>query len=173
MPNLGVILHDWLNRPWEQARGALQLELSQLRSAINNKFGMAFGADDTLQADLIPGDSTVDSVYVSNQGTNHSLLWSRINLLNGVMNFLNVIFGGTGRVSFTAGLVLLGNGTSALSEVPDPGVDGLVLTGHPGLPPTWETPGVTTSYVPMSTGAEPLEIMSNGAGQVLLIGYNP
>jgi hypothetical protein len=29
------------------------------------------------------------------------------------------------------------------------------------------------SYVPMSTGAEPLEIMSNGAGEVLLIGYNP
>ena len=28
-------------------------------------------------------------------------------------------------------------------------------------------------YAPMSTGAEPLEIMSNGAGQVLMVGFNP
>lgn len=32
---------------------------------------------------------------------------------------------------------------------------------------------IGSSYVPMSTGAEPLEIMSDGAGQVLLIGYTP
>jgi hypothetical protein len=29
------------------------------------------------------------------------------------------------------------------------------------------------SYVPMVTGAEPLEIMSNGAGDLLLIAYTP
>lgn len=29
-----------------------------------------------------------------------------------------------------------------------------------------------TGFVPMSTGAEPLEVMSNGAGQVLLIGFS-
>lgn len=32
------------------------------------------------------------------------------------------------------------------------------------------TPGA--SMVPMATGAEPLEIMSNGAGEVLLIGFS-
>jgi hypothetical protein len=30
----------------------------------------------------------------------------------------------------------------------------------------------STSMVPMTTGAEPLEIMSNGAGEVLLIGFS-
>jgi len=29
------------------------------------------------------------------------------------------------------------------------------------------------AYAPMSTGAEPLEIMSNGAGQVLMVGFEP
>lgn len=33
--------------------------------------------------------------------------------------------------------------------------------------------GGSFCYVPMSTGAEPLEIMSNGNGEVLLIGYTP
>lgn len=33
--------------------------------------------------------------------------------------------------------------------------------------------GVGTSYVPLATGAEPLEIMSNGAGSVLLVAFNP
>jgi len=28
------------------------------------------------------------------------------------------------------------------------------------------------SYAPMSTGAEPLEIMSNGAGAVLMVGFH-
>jgi hypothetical protein len=30
----------------------------------------------------------------------------------------------------------------------------------------------STSMVPMTTGAEPLEIMSNGAGEVLLVGFS-
>ena len=29
-----------------------------------------------------------------------------------------------------------------------------------------------SGYAPMSTGAEPLEIMSNGAGQVLMVGFS-
>lgn len=33
------------------------------------------------------------------------------------------------------------------------------------------TGGSSVDHVPMSTGAEPLEIMSNGAGEVLLIGF--
>lgn len=32
---------------------------------------------------------------------------------------------------------------------------------------------ITVDHVPMSTGAEPLEIMSNGAGEVLLVGFTP
>lgn len=35
------------------------------------------------------------------------------------------------------------------------------------------TPGSIVSYVPVSTGAEPLVIVSNGAGAVLLTPYNP
>lgn len=37
---------------------------------------------------------------------------------------------------------------------------------------TVNSSSLSVSMVPMSTGAEPLEIMSNGAGQVLLVGFD-
>lgn len=54
------------------------------------------------------------------------------------------------------------------------GGDGDGEMGPPGLPgPAGSSVGGGVSYVPVSTGAEPLVILSNGAGAVLLTPYNP
>lgn len=63
-----------------------------------------------------------------------------------------------------------------------PGRDGVGIPGRPGedgesgvifLSSASTSSGSSTSYVPVSTGAEPLEIMSNGAGSVLLVPFTP
>lgn len=63
-----------------------------------------------------------------------------------------------------------------------PGRDGISMPGLPGedgesavifLSSASTSTGSSTSYVPVSTGAEPLEIMSNGAGSVLLVPFTP
>lgn len=49
---------------------------------------------------------------------------------------------------------------------------GVGITFDDSVPGERTVNASASSMVPMSTGAEPLEIMSNGAGQVLLIGFD-
>lgn len=83
-----MVLHDYLDQTWEQARGQLKEELEQLRARLNAKFNTLQTPDGTLTAGVADGDSTIDTVYISNEGTGHTPEWAQINLVNGVKNRL-------------------------------------------------------------------------------------
>lgn len=102
----GGIFHDYLNGPWEAVRGYLREELEQLQAALNYQWSKSFDLDGTLTSSVIDGDSSVNTVYVSNEGPDNKPKWARINLANGVK----------GRLQYSslprAGPnVLMGNGT--------------------------------------------------------------
>ena len=102
MSLLGGIFSDFLDQPWEQARGYIREELQQLRTALQKQ--SATGAS----ALSIEGDSTVTPRYVANTGTANAPKWDRVDLVNGV----------TGKISYarlpTATLsTLLGRRSSA------------------------------------------------------------
>lgn len=67
--------------------------------------------------------------YLSNTGASNAPAWSLINLVNGVSGVLPVANGGIGLSTITAGDVLVGNGTSAPTQV-SPGTEGNVLSSN-------------------------------------------
>lgn len=71
----GVILHDFLDGPWEQARGFLKEELFQLSSVLRNKWGRAFDADGHLLPGAISGVSTPQVKFIANTGTGNLPTW--------------------------------------------------------------------------------------------------
>lgn len=82
-------LLKYLDGPWETMREYLRADLDHIESAINAKWGATFDLDEnTLLSSVIPGDSTADTRYISNEGTNHSPKWAQVNLANGVKNRL-------------------------------------------------------------------------------------
>lgn len=83
-----ITLLKLLDSPWEKARGFLRLDLDAIQSALNVRWAAVFTNNNFLNASTIDGDSTIDSVYVSNQGTGHTPLWDKINLANGVQGRL-------------------------------------------------------------------------------------
>ncbi len=101
-----------LDGPWEKARGYLRLDLDRIQAAINVNWAIVFNNNNELNPGAIPGDSTIDSVYVSNQGPGHTPLWDKVNLANGVQ----------GRLSFahlvqpTQAGVLVGSPSGAIGD---------------------------------------------------------
>lgn len=73
----GEIFHDFIEGPWEQARGFVRLELESLRGALNAHWSGVFNDDDTLSADAIAGDPTAGLRYVANTGENFSPKWEK------------------------------------------------------------------------------------------------
>lgn len=51
---LGIALHDYLNTSWEQARGYVAQELSQLRTALSRQWGAAFDREGVLRLEALP-----------------------------------------------------------------------------------------------------------------------
>lgn len=86
----GGVFHDYLEAPWEQARGYLKEELEQLFITLGNQWGRAFSVEGTLTADAIDGVSTVKTVYVSNEGPRGKPKWAKIDLPIGVKNRLRL-----------------------------------------------------------------------------------
>lgn len=83
-----ITLLKLLDGSWEKARGYLRLDLDAIQSALNTRWAAVFTNNNFLNASTIDGDSTIDSVYVSNQGTGHTPLWDKVNLANGVQGRL-------------------------------------------------------------------------------------
>lgn len=84
----GIILHDFLEGPWEQARGVLKEELDQFRGMLNALWNKNFGADGNLTGLAITGDFSTPTRYVSNTGVKSQPKWDQVNLSNGVKNRL-------------------------------------------------------------------------------------
>lgn len=113
----GAILHDYLEGPWEQARGYLREELEQLRAALNSQVGNAFTSSSgasTLNASAIGGDPTVVPQYVSNIGVNNAPTWDKVDLASGVKRKLAL----TSIVDATPDVLLgRGAGTGSFEEI--------------------------------------------------------
>jgi len=69
MSNFGGVFHDWIDGPWEQARGYLREELEQLHISLGFKFNRILTTDGTLNNLLIQGDPTGVRKYVANSGS--------------------------------------------------------------------------------------------------------
>ena len=61
--------------------------------------------------------STTSTQYLANTGTSNAPAWNEVALATGVSGTLPVGSGGTGATSLTAGSVLIGNGTSAVTLI--------------------------------------------------------
>ena len=85
---MSVALFKYLDGDWPEAKGWLYQDLEHLEIVLNQLFAEAFDDDNHLSSLAVPGDSTIDTVYISNEGENHTPKWARINLENGVKNRL-------------------------------------------------------------------------------------
>lgn len=83
-----ITLLKLLDGDWKKAKGFLRLDLDAIQSALNTHWSAVFNINNEILAAAVPGDSTIDSVYVSNQGAGHTPLWDKVNLANGVQGRL-------------------------------------------------------------------------------------
>ncbi len=121
-----VTLLKLLDGPWEKAKGYLRLDLDAIQSSLNAHWSAVFNINNELLPGAIAGDSTIDSVYVSNQGTGHTPLWDKVNLANGVQGRLAFAH----LVEATQAAVLIGrrSGSNGDFEQITPGV-GVAIHG--------------------------------------------
>lgn len=82
------VFHDYLNGPWEEARGFLIEELEQLRNALTAQLGQTFNNLNQLTSAAFSGDPTPATRYVANTGVKNAPTWDRVNLSNGVQGTL-------------------------------------------------------------------------------------
>lgn len=68
MANFGGVFHDWIDGPWEQARGFLREELEQLHISLGANFSRILNNAGTLSGFLIQGDGTGTRKYIANTG---------------------------------------------------------------------------------------------------------
>lgn len=83
-----ITLLKILPEKWEKAKGFLRLDLEAIEAALNTRWSAVFGDSNLLQPGAVDGDYTVDSRYVSNQGTDHLPYWDQVDLSNGVKDRL-------------------------------------------------------------------------------------
>ncbi len=76
MANFGGIFHDWIDGPWDQARGPLRDELEALHISLGKTVGNIINSDGSLSSFVIQGDGTADRRYIANTGTpNNAPRW--------------------------------------------------------------------------------------------------
>lgn len=88
----GGIFYDFLETPWEVARGALREHLEQLQTTLTAQWAAAFNADGTLKSSTTAtGDFSSPGtglVYISNEGAGGAAQWAKVSLTNGVKGTL-------------------------------------------------------------------------------------
>lgn len=108
----GMVLHDFLDGPWEEVRGFLKEELDQLYVSLSAQLGVMFTENNTITQFAIGGNHAPATRYVGNTGPGNSPQWTQVDLLNGVtgdLPFSNIVPIPTGTV--------LGNGSGGDSDI--------------------------------------------------------
>lgn len=126
MPGLGIIFHDSLDGPWEQASGHLRLELESIHAALSTLLGTTFNPGGTLSIDAAEGDGTIATRYIANTGVDNGAKWDQVNLTNGVKSDLPFA-----NIAQIAASKLLGRGSAAgLGDLQEISLGaGLAMTG--------------------------------------------
>lgn len=113
---MAISLMKFLEGKWEDVRQYLRDDLDHIETAINTWKAATFTETNILRSttirETIPGDSLLDSRYISNQGASHSPMWEQVNLADGVQGdlpFANI-------VPATRAAILLGRGSSGIGD---------------------------------------------------------
>lgn len=162
----GGVFHDFLQGTWDEAKGFLREELEQLRTALNRKWANAFGADNTLQTVAIEGSTTNVPLYAGIEDPDGPIKWFKVNVADGVKSRLKL----SNFVQATAASVLLGRRSTSAGNFEQITLGaGLTMSGTV-LSSTITQAG---SYIPVVTGAEPVALVSNGAGELIVVAFEP
>jgi len=110
-------------KTWVTAYVVLASDMNNIRDQLNStapptltaQGDMVFASGANALARL--AKSTTSTQYLANTGTSNAPAWNEVALATGVSGTLPVGNGGTGATSLTAGSVLIGNGTSAVTLV--------------------------------------------------------
>lgn len=179
----GGVFHDFLEQPWEQARGYLREELEQLQNVLASQWEKAFGTDGLLNSEAIDGESTgVGVVYISNEGPHGRAKWAKVNVNAGVKNrlrFLNFVRATTGNtlVGRDSGAgdfeqLSVGDALDITSATLDVQVDNTTIQVNGSNQLEVMVSGLG-NWVPLSLGTEPLQFVSDGAGKPIYVWYTP
>ena len=87
----GGVFYDFLDGPWDAAKGYLKEHLEQLTIAISTQLGTAFNADNTLTETAIGGSPAPVPSYVANTGPRRSPRWDKVDVASGVKNRLRYV----------------------------------------------------------------------------------
>lgn len=122
--SFGGVFYDFLDGPWEQARGYLKEHLEQLFSTTTAQWSNTFNEEGELNPDIIPSATKVPTFYISNEGPKGALKWARVNLINGVKNRLAL-----GNFALATANTVLGRGAGSGNYTPLTVGEGLEIDG--------------------------------------------
>lgn len=176
----GGVFHDYLYGPWEEVRGYLVEELEQLQNVLSSQWARVFNTEGTLTPDAIEGDYSSGVVYVSNEGAGGTPKWAKVNVATGVKGRLGLAnftqaTGGNRLLGRDVGAgnyeeIITGDALDVASATLDVKVDGVTITIN-GSNQLVAAAGTGGSWIPLSTGTEPLTFISDGAGNPILVAY--
>ena len=130
--------------------------ISSSRSVINSNFA-------NLNASKIETSTTSLPLITTLSGlTTASSLNTIGTIISGVWHgsIIPALYGGTGQSSFTANSILLGNGSSALTNT-DTGTDGQQLTYSSSSKPFWSNPGINQTLAYSWSGSHSFSSTTN------------
>lgn len=122
----GSTFYDFLEGPWDHAKGYLREHLEQLSISLNAQWARAFNSDQTLTEFAIGNPGANVPSYVANTGPNRSPRWEKVDVAQGVKSRLRY-------VNFTAATAasrLLGRRSTSAGDWEEISLgEGLTMTG--------------------------------------------
>ena len=87
----GNTFYDFLEGPWDHAKGYLREHLEQLSGALNSQWARAFNSDTTLTEFAIGNPGASVPSYIGNVGTDRRPTWDKVDVAQGVRSRLRYV----------------------------------------------------------------------------------
>lgn len=122
----GNTFYDFLEGPWDHAKGYLREHLEQLNEALNSQWGRIFNNDNTLTEFAFGNPGASVPSYIGNIGPNKSPAWDKVDVAQGVRSRLRYV----NLTAATQPSVLLGRGSTSAGDWEEIGLgEGLEMDG--------------------------------------------